>query len=139
MSTYSSQLLYYFMFTIHPVSLLFYVYYPPCQFMDICIVFINNHTFSSIVTNSPEIWPLQGLIFNIYSKLVDCIKSLCSMQHVYLVKGRETYTRRERNVTIIFKIFRFSQIFFHLAHKSIEREVVSPCFYQVWWAPHTDQ
>jgi len=40
-----------------------YVFVAPSAFGS--YFFTNNHTFSSIFTHVPEIWPIQGLIFNI--------------------------------------------------------------------------
>ena len=48
----------------------------------------------------PEIWPIQGLMFNFYSKLVNCILFKIIAQHVHFVKGRGTCGSGERNVKI---------------------------------------
>lgn len=111
----------------------------------------NNHTFSStfihkpLIRNShvPEIWHIQGLIFNILFQT--CIYSKDIEHHVLFMKDRGgTYGSRERNIKIYASYLEVSQIFPHysLYIKSTEKEVTlfstkcgEPCVCKTW---HTD-
>lgn len=101
------------------------------------VFFANNHNFCSLFTyivRGARIFQIciQGLIFNILFQ--SCLLHLFNIvvQHILWKIGVHAETGKEMS--------RFCNLFgsrpdFHPFHRmSTEREVVSPCICQVWWA-----
>ena len=93
------------------------------------VFFTNNHLFSSIfMLNVPEIWPIQGLIFNVLFQTCSLYPFLrLSMQHVCFMKGR-TCGGVERNSNILLAFRKYTRISVTLPSSQLRENLSRPVF-----------